>query len=241
MYSVNRNKAECLTGLSPGYISSKKIARNTVKVQYPNGTIIIRYMNTNVVTINPDKSIVLNSGGYMTVTTKARIEENTKIRIAQRNNIWYIIRNIHEYPNRSDFEALPLFYDGITISDDGKILSGLKVVPDAIIKQFKKDLKKLCDKITKDNVPLPDSGDCFICRFDLASKKATSDHLISHVKECYMHGSLIWLCLELSGFNPGLHFQMRFIDTMKRSVRNVITSTCIPVLLKNPEIYAKEE
>jgi hypothetical protein len=177
----------------------------------------------------------------MTVTTKARIEENTKIRIAQQNNIWYIIRNVHEYPNRNDFEALPLFYDGITISDNGEILTGKKVLNLDVIKQFKKDVNKLCDKITKGNIPLPNGGDCWICKFDIETKKATSDHLISHVKEGYMHGSLIWLCLELSGHNPSIHFQMRFTDTMRRCVRRVIQDTCIPVLLKYPNLYTKED
>jgi len=237
----SRTKQELLSGIKPGYITSKKIARNTVKVTYPDNTVIIRYWDTDVVTINPDKSIVLNSGGYATKTTKTRIEENTKIRIAQRNNIWYIIRNIHQYPENKDFGSLPLFYDGITISDKGSIISGLKITPDNTVKQFRKDLKKLVDKVTKDNIPLPDSGDCWICKFDLSAKKATSDHLISHVKEGYMHGSLIWLCLDLSGFKPGVHIQLKLVDNIKRCIRKVILETCLPVILENPGIYNTDE
>lgn len=179
----------------------------------------------------------------MTKTTKERIEEHTKIRIAQRNSIWYVIRNIHQYPSLKEFGTLPIFYDGITVSDDGKILSGIKLNPESVIKEFKKDLKKLTDKITKENIPLPDGGDCWICKFDLQSKKATCDHLMHHVTEGYLHGSLIWLCLELSGFKPGVHIQLKLVDNIRRSVRKVVSDACIPVLMNNPEIYKqyKEE
>lgn len=233
----NRTKSQMLTGIKHGYISSKKIARNTIKAQYPDGAVIIRYWDTNVVTINPDKSIVLNSGGFMTKTTKSRIEENTKIRIVQKNNIWYIVRNIHHYPDRNEFDSLPMFYDGIHISDNGTLLSEKRVLPENTIKRFKKDVKKLCSLITEDNIPLPSAGDCYICRFDLSSKKATSDHLIHHVKEQYLHGSLIWLCLELSGYNPEVHIRLKFLGNIRRCLRKVILNTCIPALLENPELY----
>ena len=239
-----KSKADMLTGLKPGFVSSKLVARNTIKAIYPDGSIIIRYMNTDVVTTNPDKSIILNSDAHQTKTTKSRIEEYTKIRIIQRNSIWYICRNIHQYPDALAFDSMPMYYDGIHISDDGKILSGIKVLPENTIKQFKKDLKKLTEKVTKENIAgyfKDTAGDCLICKFDQQIKKATSDHLISHVKEGYMHGSLIWLCLELSGFNPGAHIRMRFIDNIRRSIRKVISDTCIPVLLVNPELYNDNE
>ncbi len=92
----NRIKSEMLTGVTPGFTSSKLIARNTIKAVYPDGTTIIRYMDTNVVTIHPDKSVTLNSGGFVTKTTKSRIEENTHLRIYQKNSIWYIVRNVHD-------------------------------------------------------------------------------------------------------------------------------------------------
>lgn len=227
------NKDELLKGIEPGFISSKKIARNTVKAIYPDNTVIIRYWNTNVITINPDSSIVLNSGGYHTKTTKTRIEENTDLSVCQEKGIWYIWTN-RSKPGARDHS---MFYDGITIDKNGKITSGIKVSPDKVINQFRKDTGKLVKMITKDNIPLPDSGDCLVCRFDLASHKATPDHLISHVREQYLHGSLIWLCLDLSGFNPRTHIQMKFDDNIRRCVRNVILNTCIPVLMENPELY----
>ena len=235
-----RSKSEMLKGLKPGFIKSKLTGRNTIKAEYPDGSIIVRYWDTDVVTINPDKSVILTSGGFMTKTTKERIEENTRIRIAQKNFIWYIVRNIHDgWPIHSG--SLPLFYDGIHISESGKILSGIKKNPENVIREFKRDLKRLTDKITKENIPLPNAGDCWICGMDRAQHKATSDHLISHVKEGYLHGSLIVLCLELSGYNPGVHIQLKFVDSIRRCVRKVISDTCIPVLLNNPECYKDVE
>lgn len=233
----NLTKSELLKDVKPGYSSSKKIARNTVKIVYPDNTVIIRYWRTNVITINPDTSVILNSGGYYTKMTKARIEENTNLSITQKNGIWHIWTNRNIPGNRQN----SLFYDGITISADGKILSGVRVSSDKCITEFKRDLKKLVNKITPDNIPLPSSGDCLVCRFDLASRKATAEHLLRHVKEGYMHGSLIVLCLTLSGHNPAIIYSMRLIDVMKRDVRRVINETCLPIISNNPEIYPNIE
>lgn len=238
-----RSKSEILKGLKPGFIKSKLTGRNTIKAEYPDGSIIVRYWDTDVVTINPDKSVILTSGGFMTPTTKKRIEEFTRLRIRQENSIWYVIRNIHAgYPMTND--GLPLFYDGIHISDTGEILSGIRLNPEKTIKRFKKDLVKLANKITKENIQdyfKDTGGDCLICKFDLSAGKVTSDHLISHVQEGYMHGSLIWLCLKTAGHNPGVNVQPRFIDNIRRCVRKVISDTCIPVLLNNPECYKDVE
>lgn len=233
-----RTKNEMMKGLKPGFVRSKLTGRNTIKAEYPDGSVIIRYWDTDVVTINPDKSIVLNSGGFMTKTTKERIEEFTRIRIMQKDSIWYIIRNIHNgYPLTN--EGLPLFYDGIHISDDGKILSGVRVNPEKTVRQFKKDLTNLANMITKESLPgyfADMAGDCLICKFDLSSGKLTTDHLINHVKEKYMHGSLIALCLKNSGYGPGV-LSVRHVDLIRRAVRRVISDTCIPVIANNPSEY----
>ena len=229
-----KHKNDLLKGIEPGFISSKIISRNTLKATYPGGKIIIYYWSTPVITINPDGSTVLKSGGYLTKTTKRRIEENTDIMINQINSIWYVLTN-RSIPGKRDKS---MFYDGITINRKGKITSGIRVPPVKEITRFKKDVGKLVNLITVENLPVPDDGDCLICRFDFVRKKATADHLLSHVQEQYIHGSLIVLALELNGFKPGYFYQFKAIKNIRRAVRKLIIETCIPAIMENPGIYS---
>jgi hypothetical protein len=51
----------------------KVLARNTLDYTLPDGRRIVRLHDTDVVTIAPDGSITLDSGGWRTVTTKDRM------------------------------------------------------------------------------------------------------------------------------------------------------------------------
>lgn len=60
-----------------------------------NDTIEMVYHNTPVVTYHPDNTISLNSGGYHTVTTKARMNSalGNKGYVFQKNHKWYFHAN----------------------------------------------------------------------------------------------------------------------------------------------------
>lgn len=76
--SVQMTKGEMLEslacqGVTP--VKSRKAARNTIEYWTECGARVIRYMETDVVTIHKNGKIVLNTGGYNTVTTRARMNE----------------------------------------------------------------------------------------------------------------------------------------------------------------------
>lgn len=61
----------------------------------PDGTLIIRYHQTDVVTVKPDRTIILNTGGWRTATTKKRmnqaaIQYKLGYKVFQKNKNWYV-------------------------------------------------------------------------------------------------------------------------------------------------------
>jgi hypothetical protein len=103
-----KTKSELLEGATD-VKSSKRIANNTLKIEYNDGTTAIRLHNTNVVTF-AGKKIILNSGGWRTSTTKNRINTFSPARISQNRGLWYLDNG-------------KLFYDNCVINAKGKLIS----------------------------------------------------------------------------------------------------------------------
>lgn len=82
--------------------------RYTRLVRLFGGGIAVRYHVTNVVIYYSNGLIYINSGGYKTVTTKARINTYTNARVYSRNYEWYL------YPSSQEF------VDGMMIQANGE-------------------------------------------------------------------------------------------------------------------------
>ena len=87
---------------------SRRIAHNTT-VRNIDGTIALIYHSTAVVEFHADGRILLNSGGWLTVTTKQRINEvlPSPYRVYQKSHEWFL------YDRARDI-SIP-FSDGMTI------------------------------------------------------------------------------------------------------------------------------
>ena len=71
-----------------------KIGSTATTVRTENGYTIVRYHNTDVVKFNSDE-IVLNTGGWKTNTTKARMNQTSNVyglgyRVYQIKGTWYV-------------------------------------------------------------------------------------------------------------------------------------------------------
>ena len=93
------------------YKEAKRIGNNTLRVEYNDGTVAIRLHHTDVVTFLNDGTIVLNSGGWGTNTTKDRINKYSPVGVYQKKYEWFL------YPSNEPF------FDGINITRDGKVLN----------------------------------------------------------------------------------------------------------------------
>jgi hypothetical protein len=87
----------------------RKIANNTTLVDLGDGAIGLRLHTTTVVTFCPDGSLVLNTGGWQTVTTKDRLNRVIRAHgwsVYADRRVWHIAHR----------DGAPLeFEDGFTI------------------------------------------------------------------------------------------------------------------------------
>ena len=74
-----------------GIVSSKLVKNNTRLTIYKNGDKVLRLHSTDIIKWQGDK-VILNSGGWQTVTTKSRFNEflPSNIRVYQKNYQWYV-------------------------------------------------------------------------------------------------------------------------------------------------------
>jgi len=206
MNSIRRSKAEIMDGIN--CIKSRKIANNTVEYTKKNGDTIIRLHLTDILTFKKNGAVILNSGGWQTVTTKERINrylpENWGL--YQEKSIWYLCQG-YKGPRYT-------YQDGITLTKDkkGDYVNVLNAgVDDRKLKALDKKIKKYVDDFIKEliagNIPAPSNGDCLYCCMkdgdgatwgDLSDRK---NHILSHMKEKYYVPSLLWNMTEEFGLS----------------------------------------
>jgi len=89
--------------------NSRKVGNNTYLIRHEN-IIALRLHNTDVVTAYPDGRMMLNSGGWMTPTTKNRMNSIIyPYYIYQQDYSWYIRDNSGEVFPYFDGMTLPVY------------------------------------------------------------------------------------------------------------------------------------
>lgn len=91
----------------------KPIANNTYLILDTNSNdIAVRLHHTDILTFKPDGSLILDTGGWETMTTKARMNEYLdRPRVGSERGVWTVSAGGIEY----------FYEDGMTIKPDGTI------------------------------------------------------------------------------------------------------------------------
>lgn len=188
----------------------RKLANHTYAVRDSESRINIRLHGTNVVTYHSNGRITLSSGGWRTPTTKDRINEFSPFRLWQDKGIWSFTSN----GTRS------MFYDGITIMKNGRIIKPLR--EDKKTERLMKLIAAYCEKLKAlDVLPKPEDGDCWLCSYheektgktfgEIRGSENQRDHILQHLKETYIHGSLIINAMRWAGYRDigiSLYYRM---------------------------------
>jgi len=185
---------------------SKKYANNTY-IQRRGENIAMLYHDTDVVTWYPDGDVILDSGGWHTITTKERINWaiEPEYRLTQQDRIWRV--------NGARYQ------DGMVIKTNGNMVGIGQDNPkaDKAIKKQVKAYAKLC----AETVPLdkPNGGDCWYCSMvtvedhkPLGDAMKDNGHIISHMDEGYVVPSLVYHALQ-AHYNAPMAFWTAFKDT----------------------------
>lgn len=223
---MRKTKKEMLQGIENDVKTSEIINNNTLRIVYKDGRVAIRFHQTDIIS-EQDGLVTLNSGGYKTVTTKDRISEyllwfGVPFYISQRNHQWYI--------------GAGVFYDGMQFRGDEQIGEVKKDNLQERTKMLKK-IKKYVDLITEDNLPTPSNGDCWYCLMkEVKTGKPIGDctgdtsHLISHMEEGYVVGSLLVNAMREAGYRDeqiSFHYQLKMVDTFKCVLRKYLIKRLI--------------
>ena len=96
---------------------------------------------------------------------------------------------------------------------------------------MKERIRKYCLLITEKNLPIPSSGDCWLC--SLRTEEGTPmgelnhnpGHLLDHLKEKYLHGSILVNAMREYGYRDeqlGLFYSMKIVNTFRRATRKYL-------------------
>lgn len=122
---MKETKAEIMAGVE--CVESKVVAPNTVKYRRENGDVVIRLHHTDIITRKPNGDIILNSGGWRTVTTKDRMNEymGHGLSISQHKGVWTL-----HVPWQAHKAAGPYLYaDGMVIHPDDVVGYNTGIMP----------------------------------------------------------------------------------------------------------------
>lgn len=198
--------------IAGGRSKTARTCDNNTTARLEGGGIAIRLHNTDVVTLLPNGNAVLNSGGWLTVTTKQRINTYSRAGISQKAGIWYM-------------QDGSLFYDGIIIDRNGKPLKPKQPQKyeqqlTKIKKEARAYAKNYVDALKNGLIDYPNGGDCWFCLFkDKDGKGMTgTDHIRQHIKDKYYVPSLLVNAGRSAGYKDfqiglmGIGGQRLFID-----------------------------
>lgn len=219
----------------------KLVGNNTHLVQV-GSDYAIRLYNTDIVTYKPDGSIILNSGGYRTQTTKSRINEFARdVYVSQDMGLWYV--NVRG--------QTVLFEDGITIpatgpviASDGYKMQKAKIAVDRMVSKF---IKGYVSDMLKNGINRSTDGDCWGCaiqdkRHPENIEPMGYDHYLSHFEEKYYVPSIFLAALAEKNYpNPGLILSMMENDPrfLVREATMILQAFFRKRKLKIAELYSR--
>lgn len=231
-----------------GNRSSRKVGNNTYLLKQANGSIALRLHATHILTFYPSGITVANSGGWKTVTTKARLNEWLPFGwgISQNRGIWSWWHHFDTVGEKalSGFGSR-LFTDGDSIAKDGTLHA--QASPEEEKKQAK--LRRKVLKYAKQcaaAVPLdhPSGGDSWLECLTVSSGPdqgktlgdATKDtaRFYSYMEESYVVPSLVYHALQEAGNTdliisaafkqPATQDLGHFVEISRERVRSAVAS-----------------
>lgn len=214
---------------------SKRVANNTYAERYVgDGTLEepeavgIRLHNTVVVKYTRTGELILDTGGWRTVTTKDRINSYTPnwVRVFSEKGEW----RVSTRPYSEELPSVP-YADGITLEINSLAGTAWTPVPGtypsesqerlaaAARTKLKVDIAELVKKgerallnwrqTLNEQGSLNTAGDCLYCQGSVSNFDGTpfagTDHLWSHLREGYIFPSLYLLAYAAKGFRDPRH------------------------------------
>lgn len=160
--------------------------RSTQVIRRSADMIALRYHETDVILAREDGRVILDSGGWRTLTTKERMCAFGPCNVSQVRGVWYLKFWEREY----------VFADGIMLNERTGNVTGAGVQDDDL--KFRKAVKGYVKQYvgamqSGELGKAPGSGDCLFCLCGMQGgdvQDSDGAHLRSHIEESYLVPSL---------------------------------------------------
>lgn len=187
-----------------------KIGSNTTIRFDKDSNVIVRLYATDIATFTPEY-IVVNTGGFNTVTTRDRLNQVLPFGAYTEKNILKINGQPINITGKFTYEGAPVETDADTLTAK---------------KALWKEIDKLIDAYLENPVE-PQTGDCFYC----SMFGATSDCILSHIAAKYAHGSLYVNAMRAAGYqDAGIRY---YFEDLKKYRRKDIVKRAMRKYLRN--------
>jgi hypothetical protein len=167
--------------------AGKPIANNTRAI-LRGDDVAIRLHSTDVLTFKPDGSVIYNTGGWRTVTTKQRMNKYGApgFRIWSDRGNWYAGQC-----GKPDY----VYAEGVTVHADGSVTGDADAGAASSERNLRRSVKAFAkayvDALFAGKVGAPDAGDCLICRVFKDKPEGDTSHIASHIEESYFVPTLV--------------------------------------------------
>lgn len=191
-------------GRNPNY---RKLCNNTVAIRRGED-IAVQLHATDVLTFHSDReSVTYDTGGWLTVTTKARMNEYgpNGWNVWADKGIWYLHGPTESYAVR--------YFDGVRVNTERQTVENKSDGPDFASVDNRNDqtrkliagyLRGLTGETIASVLSQDGRGDCLYCQMGAESVMGT-EHLTSHLREKYYMPNLLLNAYRVRGYiDPSL-------------------------------------
>lgn len=201
----------------------RKIDNNTW-YERRDANIAVRLHNTDILLYSPDGWVTYDTGGWMTVTTKDRMNKFGPLHIHSTRGEWTL--GGQPYIDGISYNPENGRWSGVLDHDDHRARQARN---EATRRQITKFVKSITPEQIIDAWDNP-GGDCLLCRFD------STNCLESHISddEMYFHATLAHRAIKASNYNsPEAIMSMIYHYAQRGEVDELLTRTLGKFLRKN--------
>lgn len=221
----------------------RKMANHTYLERREGGDIALKLHDTDIATYHDDGTVELHSGGWLTPTTKERLNRFTDARISQTQGIWSLNVHLGNESWAATWDRPSVGWaEGVTLHPSGEITGFLPATDEQARtkrnSKMRRDVREFVKSITAEQIVTQfenTGGDCFICRFSKGQPNESPSCLASHVsaEERYFHASLAYNAVAGSHHNPDVVMSMIWGAAKNGRISELLTRALGKYLRKN--------
>lgn len=222
MVLPRKTKGEMLDAIKTPVVKSRMVARNTIEYETDIGDVVTRLHDTDIVRTRPEGTVYLDTGGWNTKTTRARINEALPrgISVHTHSGQTYIKTFRNAYP----------FTQTVRIGPRGGVTTDIQSGEAASYDSVRALVDRYISRLKRDGIPTESGGDPWVFP-DSSSGKYPTDIVLAWLddpdtKEPYIFLAFIYRALTWSGLSDfGIEYQMRAFNSADNYSRRILCGT----------------